>query len=92
MRTFADETDRSAYKARIVTMPSSGVECFRCRCGRVVPFDMMLDVSAAGGVPRGGDRYRCDGCWRRWQIEGHTDPDKFRADTEQPPRGKGSTW
>lgn len=75
-----------------VVLLAVGVEYFRCRCGRSVPFDMMLDVSAVDGVPRGEDAYRCDGCWRRWLFEGQITPDELRRQTEQPARAERKPW
>jgi hypothetical protein len=53
---------------------------------------MMLDVSAVDGVPRGVDRYRCDGCWRGWLIRGMVDADALRAQTDQPTRTGRKPW
>jgi hypothetical protein len=91
MRTFADEADRTPYASRLEPV-AEGVEAFRCRCGRLVPPDMMLDVSAVDSVPRGVDRYRCDGCWRGWLIRGSVDADTLRAQTDQPARTGRKPW
>lgn len=85
------------YRTRIIEREGA-VPHFRCRCGRLVPADMMLDLCPDGceGVPeslRGHDRYRCDACWRRWIGRGDLCPDELRRLTGQPPRpSEGCPW
>lgn len=59
------------YLSRVVYPGGTHIPHFRCRCGRTVTADMMLDLNpgTCGGVcsgVRGHDRFRCDACWRRW--------------------------
>lgn len=98
MRTLHDcinAGEDAPYRTRITEPPHAAMPHFRCRCGRLVPADMMLDLApeGSGGVPeklRGQDRYRCDACWRRWIGRGEIDPDELRRLTGQPPRSDGS--
>lgn len=98
MKHFGHATaeERVPYQARIVE--AEPVTLFRCRCKRVVPEDMMLDLGPSGTVAEelkalaGNDRYRCDGCWRAWLLRGRVDVASFRAATEQPPPREGAKW
>lgn len=85
-------TQRANYSARIVERllyrtetTELGVTHFRCRCGRLVPEDMMLDLGPSGTVApeiqalAGADRFRCDACWRRWLMRGLIEVAAFRA-------------
>lgn len=80
-KTFADVplAEREPYTSRLYTQ-------FRCRCGRTVPEDMMLDVTGVPEELRGQDTHRCDGCWRRWIQEGRITPEGLRDLTGQAPR------
>lgn len=95
MKHFGHTTaqERVPYQAQIVERPE--VVHFRCRCGRLVPDDMMLDLGPSGTIPAPldelarGDRYRCDGCWRRWLLRGAISVEELRELTEQPPPHSG---
>jgi hypothetical protein len=87
--------DRANYRSRIV---DRAVPHFICRCGRLVPENMMLDLAPSGALPdelsalSGGDRYRCDGCWRGWLLRGRIALADFRALTEQPAPSEGARF
>lgn len=98
MRTLKDVIDageHEPYASRLVT-DEWGVVRFKCRCGRLVPPDMMLEVQPPGCSELAGvcghDRFRCDGCWTRWVMAGQVCPDRLRAITGQPARGEGKPW
>ncbi len=85
------------FESRMVEIPHSTHPHFRCRCGRITPADMMLEVQPEGceGVGSelcGHDRFRCDGCWRRWLLRRDLTVDEFRARTGQPPAPEGVLW
>jgi len=84
MKTFDDVADRTRYRSRL--REHNGHTLFRCRCGREVYADMMLDVTGVPEELRGQDTHRCDGCWRRWIALRLIDPDELRRLTGQPPR------
>lgn len=98
MKHFGHTTaaERVPYQARIVAVKP--VTLFRCRCKRVVPDDMMLDLGPSGTVAAelkalaGVDRYRCDGCWRGWLLRGRIGLATFRTLTEQPAPSEGARW
>lgn len=97
MKHFGHATaeERANYRGRIVE--DEPVTLFRCRCGRVVPADMMLDLAPSGTLHAelsalsGGDRYRCDGDWRGWLLRGLIGAARLRELTEQPASG-GKSW
>lgn len=101
MRTLQDIIDAGEaepYMSRLVEGGADGsVARFRCRCGRLVPPDMMLEVQPPGcdddlaGVC-GRDRFRCDGCWTGWVMRGQVCPDRLRELTGQPDRAEGQPW
>jgi hypothetical protein len=82
--------DRANYRSRIV---NRAVPHFICRCRRLVPEDMMLDLAPNGTLPdelsalSGGDRYRCDGCWSGWIARERIGAARLRELTEQPVGG-----
>jgi hypothetical protein len=94
MKTFLDVLDLTPFAGRVVDVPG-GIH-FRCRCRRLVPADMMLDLGPGGTLPdelaalSGGDRYRCDGCWRGWVMRGRIAAARLRELTEQP--AGGGAW
>lgn len=76
------------YASRIVYPTGSHVPHFRCRCGRLVPADMMLDLNPGpcGGIcghVRGRDRLRCDACWRRWVARREVGEDEIALHAER---------
>jgi hypothetical protein len=89
------DPERGNYKRRIV---ERAVPHFRCRCGRLVPEDMMLNLAPSGALAdefsalSDGDRYRCDGCWRGWLLRGWIALADFRALTEQPAPSEGARF
>lgn len=91
MQTLQDlinEGGAGPFESRIEVR--EGVAWFRCRCGRRVRAEMMLDLLPpdAPGLtdgPQGADRFRCDGCWRKWEMSGAVDRAVLRAATGQPP-------
>jgi hypothetical protein len=89
------EPERGKYEMRIV---NRAVPHFVCRCRRLVPQDMMLDLAPSGTLPdelsalSGGDRYRCDGCWRGWLLRGTIAVARLRELTEQPAAAEGAQW
>ena len=92
MRTLQDvieEGGAAPYASRLIER--GGATMFRCRCGRLVAPELMLEVRPpeGGGVPErlcGRDRFRCDGCWTRWVRGGEICPDELRRVTSQPAR------
>lgn len=98
MKHFGHATaeERVPYQSRIVM--EEPVTLIRCRCGRVVPEDMMLDLAPSGTMApeiealAGADRYLCDGCWRGWLLRGRIDPATLRDLTEQPAPSEGAKW
>lgn len=95
MKHFGHCQHKEPYEPRIVERP--GGDHFRCRCGRLVPADMMLDLAPSGTLHdelsalSGGDRYRCDGDWRGWLLRGLIGAARLRELTEQP-AGEGKSW
>lgn len=94
LREVIDAGEDAPYRTRYVQVQAGhdgALTLFRCRCGRRVYPDMMLEVRPPDceGVPEalcGHDRFRCDGCWRGWLMRREIDPDELRAATNQPPR------
>ena len=95
LQDWIDAGKAGPFESRISYPDGSPVPHFTCRCGRVVPADMMLDLApeSAPGVPetiRGRDRFRCDGCWTRWIRRRQITPHDFRVATAQRPLAVGS--
>lgn len=78
---------------------------FRCRCGREVDTDVMLDLLPEHVPPAkrlteeerthcgfGADRFRCDGCWSLAVLRGVISPARLREATGQPAHKEGKRW
>ena len=99
LQDYIDQGQAGPYASRILYPKGTTIPHFRCRCGRVVTADMMLDLCLDGcsSVPehlRGHDRFRCDGCWTRWRWRQQIGVNELRAATGQPlhPEGSRALW